>query len=183
MLPNVCFPLFPVVDYPDVPAHVLRRRTRHESTRPASTWIVRGLHPPARSTGLVYHDARIDAGRRVTCRRACAVRGGQLPALPAGLGAVPPDRGHAAPVRLQPARDAPPYYLASSFTDYWRRINIYWKDFMVKLFFNPAFVPAASAWAPTAALVGGDARRVRDDLAAARLPVVLAARHMAAVVE
>ena len=29
------------------------------------------------------------------------------------------------------------YLLATSFTDYWRRINIYWKDFMVRLFFNP----------------------------------------------
>ncbi|MFO0954409.1 MAG: hypothetical protein U0835_25265 [Isosphaeraceae bacterium] len=29
------------------------------------------------------------------------------------------------------------YFLASSFTDYWRRINIYWKDFMVRVVFNP----------------------------------------------
>ena len=29
------------------------------------------------------------------------------------------------------------YLLASSFTDYWRRINIYWKDFMVRIVFNP----------------------------------------------
>ncbi len=31
------------------------------------------------------------------------------------------------------------YFLASSFTDIWRRINIYWKDFMTKVFFVPAF--------------------------------------------
>ena len=31
------------------------------------------------------------------------------------------------------------YLLARSFTDYWRRINIYWKDFMVKTVFNPVF--------------------------------------------
>jgi hypothetical protein len=31
------------------------------------------------------------------------------------------------------------YFLASSFTDVWRRINIYWKDFMAKVFFFPAF--------------------------------------------
>jgi hypothetical protein len=31
------------------------------------------------------------------------------------------------------------YFLASSFTDVWRRINIYWKDFMTKVFFLPAF--------------------------------------------
>ena len=29
------------------------------------------------------------------------------------------------------------YLVASSFTDYWRRINIYWKDFMVRVVFNP----------------------------------------------
>src|SRR5262249_11884526 len=31
------------------------------------------------------------------------------------------------------------YFLASSFTDIWRRINIYWKDFLMKVFFFPAF--------------------------------------------
>ena len=29
------------------------------------------------------------------------------------------------------------YLLSSSFTDYWRRINIYWKDFMIRVVFNP----------------------------------------------
>jgi alginate O-acetyltransferase complex protein AlgI len=29
------------------------------------------------------------------------------------------------------------YLLATGFTDYWRRINIYWKDFMVRLVFHP----------------------------------------------
>lgn len=31
------------------------------------------------------------------------------------------------------------YFLATSFTDIWRRINIYWKDFMSKVVFMPAF--------------------------------------------
>jgi hypothetical protein len=31
------------------------------------------------------------------------------------------------------------YYLASSFSDFWRRINIYWKDFMMKLVYYPSF--------------------------------------------
>lgn len=31
------------------------------------------------------------------------------------------------------------YYLAESFNDYWRRINIYWKDFMMKLVYYPSF--------------------------------------------
>lgn len=32
------------------------------------------------------------------------------------------------------------YYLATSFNDFWRRINIYWKDYMLKLFFYPTFM-------------------------------------------
>ncbi len=31
------------------------------------------------------------------------------------------------------------YFFASGFSDYWRRINIYWKDFMAKVFFFPTF--------------------------------------------
>jgi D-alanyl-lipoteichoic acid acyltransferase DltB (MBOAT superfamily) len=31
------------------------------------------------------------------------------------------------------------YLLASSFVDFWRRINIYWKDFMVKIVYFPAY--------------------------------------------
>ena len=69
------------------------------------------------------------------------------------------------------------YFLASSFTDIWRRINIYWKDFMTKVFFLPAF------FAP--ARLGDAARRSRSptlwvfagDLAAALLPGVLAHRR------
>ncbi|HEX9730003.1 MAG TPA: SGNH/GDSL hydrolase family protein [Gemmatimonadales bacterium] len=32
------------------------------------------------------------------------------------------------------------YYLASSFSDAWRRINIYWKDFMTKVVFYPTYL-------------------------------------------
>src|SRR5262249_49165542 len=31
------------------------------------------------------------------------------------------------------------YFLASSLTDFWRRINIYWKDFMVKVVYFPVW--------------------------------------------
>lgn len=31
------------------------------------------------------------------------------------------------------------YFLAESFADFWRRINIYWKDFMVKAFYYPTY--------------------------------------------
>lgn len=31
------------------------------------------------------------------------------------------------------------YFLAESFTDYWRRVNIYWKDFILKIFYYPIY--------------------------------------------
>ncbi|MCB7130106.1 MAG: hypothetical protein J3T61_11280, partial [Candidatus Brocadiales bacterium] len=31
------------------------------------------------------------------------------------------------------------YLLSSSFMDFWRRINIYWKDFMIKVFYYPTY--------------------------------------------
>jgi hypothetical protein len=44
------------------------------------------------------------------------------------------------------------YYLAESFTDFWRRINIYWKDFMVKLFYFPMFM-SLRRWGITRAMI------------------------------
>lgn len=32
------------------------------------------------------------------------------------------------------------YYFSSSFIDFWRRINIFWKDYMQKMVFTPSFV-------------------------------------------
>jgi D-alanyl-lipoteichoic acid acyltransferase DltB (MBOAT superfamily) len=48
------------------------------------------------------------------------------------------------------------YLLASSFTDYWRRINIYWKDFMVRVVFNPV-VFRLKRWPQPAALAAATA--------------------------
>ena len=42
--------------------------------------------------------------------------------------------------------------LASSFLDFWRRINIYWKDFIQKIVFYPVYF-RVKAWGQTAALV------------------------------
>jgi hypothetical protein len=44
------------------------------------------------------------------------------------------------------------YFLASSFTDYWRRVNIYWKDFMLKVFYYPSYFWLRK-FGPTTALV------------------------------
>ncbi len=69
------------------------------------------------------------------------------------------------------------YLLATGFTDYWRRINIYWKDFMVRLFFNPV-VFRLKRWPQPAALAVATICGLPGHLVLARLPVVLAAREL-----
>ncbi|HET9905947.1 MAG TPA: hypothetical protein VFQ23_04885, partial [Anaerolineales bacterium] len=44
------------------------------------------------------------------------------------------------------------YFMASSFTDLWRRINIYWKDFMLKVFYYPTYFKIRQ-WGPNSSLV------------------------------
>jgi hypothetical protein len=44
------------------------------------------------------------------------------------------------------------YFLASSFTDLWRRINIYWTGFMMKVFFYPTYF-RIKQWGATTSLV------------------------------
>lgn len=137
MLPNVCFPLFPVVDYLSFRRNYYDRDaiTIYET---GIKWIVRGLIQlilyryvyvfltgdamELRSLGdlvqfllstfLLY--LRISGQFHLIC--------GVLYLFGFRL----PETHHL-------------YFLASSFTDFWRRINIYWKDFMMKLVYYPSF--------------------------------------------
>ena len=137
LLPNVCFLLFPVVDYSTY------KRTYYSSDEIAIyqkgvRWMFRGVvHllmyrlvylyfviPPHEVTGLP------DVIRYTTSFWLLYMRiSGQFH-LAIGIlclfGFNLPETN-----RL--------YYLASSFTDLWRRVNIYWKDFMQKVFYYPMF--------------------------------------------
>ena len=134
LLPNFCFTLFPVVDY-----RAYRRgyfsRDIHDLQRTGLILMSRGtvhlllcrlvagamilpneVHGPVDLAGylacnyLKYLDV---SGRfHIAC--------GMLHLFGFGL----PETHHN-------------YLLARSFTDYWRRINIPWKDFMIRLVFNP----------------------------------------------
>jgi D-alanyl-lipoteichoic acid acyltransferase DltB (MBOAT superfamily) len=44
------------------------------------------------------------------------------------------------------------YFLANGFNDYWRRINIYWKDFMMKMFYYPIYF-RLQKWGKTSAII------------------------------
>jgi D-alanyl-lipoteichoic acid acyltransferase DltB (MBOAT superfamily) len=137
LLPNVCFPLFPVVDYRTF------RRTYFDQDAAriyqiGVDWMARGVVHLIAYRFVYYYLTLSPAevrgpgsfGQFVLANFLLYLRvSGQFHLIVGMLylfGFRLPETHHR-------------YYLASSFTDFWRRINIYWKDFMLKLFFNPLY--------------------------------------------
>jgi len=137
MLPNVCYPLFPVVDYTTF------GRTYYDDEAPAIyqrgvKWIARGL-VHLLLYRFVYLYLTLDTaeikslGDLVQSLLAVFFLylrvSGQFHLIVGIL--------HLFGFHLPETHRL--YYLASSISDTWRRINIYWKDFMMKLVFYPSF--------------------------------------------
>jgi hypothetical protein len=137
MLPNVCFPLFPLVDYKTFCSTYYNEDWKR-IYQTGLLWMLRGVFHLLLYR-LVYQFAPLDVSNLSS---ATDVAGFMLATyllylrvsgqfhLIVGLlhmfGFNLPETHHL-------------YLLASSFTDFWRRINIYWKDFIMKLFFYPSF--------------------------------------------
>lgn len=137
MFPNLAFPLFPVIDYQTF------RRTYYDRSEVAIyeqglVWIARGL-VHLLLYRLVYHSVLNDP--------VDVVRLGDLVQFMLGtfllylrvsgqfhliVGLL-----HLFGFRLPETHKL--YYLAHSFTELWRRINIYWTGFMEKAVFYPAY--------------------------------------------
>ena len=137
MLPNVCFPLFPVVDYDAFGRNYYDARDLEIYDR-GVRWIIRGVvHLLAYR--FVYQNLTLDPAAvqslgdivqfMLTTFLLYLRVSGQFHIIVGML--------HLFGFRLPETHHF--YYLASSFTDFWRRINIYWKDFMMKLVYYPSF--------------------------------------------
>jgi D-alanyl-lipoteichoic acid acyltransferase DltB (MBOAT superfamily) len=136
MLPNACFPLFPVVDfktfrrtYYDIDAYRLYQR--------GVDWIVRGVVHLLLYRIVYYHLTLAPA--EVTTPALLSqylVTNFLLYLRVSGLFHLVVGMLHLFGFHLPETHNR--YLLASSFTDFWRRINIYWKDFMQKVFYYPA---------------------------------------------
>ena len=137
LLPNVCFPLFPVVDFKNSAA-IITTTSATGSTRlvwsgsgavSCSWWCIDWC-----TTTLTLDPVAVtNAGELVVFMLSTFflyVRISGHFHLVIGMlhlfGFNLPETHHR-------------YFLASSFTDFWRRINIYWKDFMLKVFYYPAY--------------------------------------------
>ena len=137
LLPNVCFPLFPVVDFKTF------RRTYDPAVPTAVSqvglqWILRGIVHLILYRAVYYHaliapgdvDGPGELVRFLVTNFLLYLRVSGQFHLAIGIlhlfGFDLPETNHG-------------WALASSFTDFWRRINIYWKDFMLKVFYYPAY--------------------------------------------
>jgi hypothetical protein len=160
MLPNVCFPLFPIVDYKTFQ----RSAYNEDALRLYATglkYLLRGLVHLVLYK-IVYFRIVIEAGDAVDGLGAARfmIATFLLYLKVSGLFHTVIGLLHMYGFGLPATHHL--YLLSSSFTDLWRRINIYWKEFIQKLVFNPAYFwlrgrkfgeTAALAWATVIAAV------------------------------
>ncbi len=135
ILPNYVFLLFPVIDYKSMRLGYYRRDI-HEIAQQGILWICRGtlqllaymLIFYARDMLIVHSFGSLVSMMLLTFLLYLRVSGqfhisiGLLHLFGYDL----PETNHK-------------YLLSHSLTDFWRRINIYWKDFMVKLVYFPTY--------------------------------------------
>ncbi|MXQ13579.1 SGNH/GDSL hydrolase family protein [Microvirga makkahensis] len=137
MLPSVCMPLFPVVDYKTFQ----RSFYNTDPLRLYQTgvkWILRGLiHLTLYKA--VYFLAVVEPGSVVNGAGAARYMASTflLYLKISGLFHIVVGLLHLYGFGLAETHHF--YLFSSSFTDFWRRINIYWKEFIQKIVFNPAY--------------------------------------------
>ena len=154
LLPNYCFPLFPVVDYRTLQRGYFARDI-HAIQRAGIRLIFKGT-THLLLYRLIYNELLIkpeevrgpvDLLVYLFCNYLLYLRvSGQFHIACGML--------HLFGYQLPETHKN--YLLATGFTDYWRRINIYWKDFMVRLVFNPV-VFRLKRWPLSVALAAGTA--------------------------
>ena len=150
LLPNIVFPFFPVVDYSTF------RRTyynddQHQIYQTGIEWMLRGVIHLILYRYINYYlmiapgdvSNILELVRYLISNFGLYLRiSGQFHLIIGILhlfGFNLPETHHL-------------YFLASSFTDLWRRINIYWKDFMLKVFYYPTYFKIRQ-WGASTSLV------------------------------
>jgi D-alanyl-lipoteichoic acid acyltransferase DltB (MBOAT superfamily) len=137
MLPNVVFPLFPVVDFTNF-SRSHYNIERHKIYQVGIDWITRGIIHLLLYRLVYYYMAISPADVATPVDLLQYLSSNFLLYLRvSGLFHIIVGCLHLFGFNLQETHHL--YYLSSSFTDFWRRINIYWKDFMMKVFYYPIF--------------------------------------------
>lgn len=150
LLPNVCFPLFPVVDfkkfrstYYSEPSEAIYKR--------GVLWIFRGIYQLLLYR-VVYQFLVIPPSEVLDAYQLLQFMLSAYLLYLRVSGLFHLIIGILLMFGFNLPETHKRYYLASSFNDFWRRINIYWKDFMMKIFYYPVYFKAKSL-GPTPALI------------------------------
>src|SRR5438067_2787500 len=135
MLPNVCFPLFPVVDYKTF-CSTYYNEDWPRVYQSGLKWMLRGV-TQLLLYRVVYQYAPLDVSKLSSALDAAGCMLGMylLYLRISGTFHLIVGLLHMFGFNLPETHHL--FYLATSFTDVWRQINIYWKDFVMKLFFYP----------------------------------------------
>jgi hypothetical protein len=135
LLPNVCFPLFPVVDYKTF-SSTYYNEDWPRIYQSGLKWMFRGVIQLLLYR-LIYQYAPLDVSKLSSTLDAGGFMLGMYMLYLRISGTFHLIVGllHMFGFNLPETHHL--YYLATSITDFWRRINIYWKDFVMKLFFYP----------------------------------------------
>jgi hypothetical protein len=135
LLPNICFPLFPVVDYKTF-CSTYYNEDWPRVYQSGLKWMFRGVFQLLLYR-IVYQFAPLDVYKLSSALDAagCILGMYLLYLRISGTFHIIVGLLHMFGFNLPETHHL--YLLSSSFTDFWRRINIYWKDFVMKLFFYP----------------------------------------------
>lgn len=137
LLPNVLFPFFPVVDH-NTFRHSHYKQDGLETYQNGAVWLLRGILHLLLYRAVYYYfaisPAEVDEPLELIWFAFSSFLlylrvSGQFHII---IGIL-----HLFGFSLPRTNDN--YLLSSSFTDLWRRVNIYWKDFMQKMFYYPAY--------------------------------------------
>ncbi len=138
MLPNVCLPLFPIIDY--VKFHRSHYSAdAYEIYQKGIRWMFRGVTHLLIYRVIYYYiipsPTEVNDLNGLVLLMMCSfmlyTRVSGLFHLITGILCL---FGY----NMPPTHNL--YFLASGFNDFWRRANIYWKDFMMKVFYYPLFL-------------------------------------------
>lgn len=149
MFPNLVFPLYPVIDY-----KTFRRNYYDQAEagiyQTGLMWIARGLLHLVLYR-LVYHRFLNDATdvERLSELLQFMLATFFLYLKVSGSFHLIVGLLHLFGFRLPETHKL--YYLSHNFTELWRRINIYWKDFMMSLVFYPVYF-RVKKWKPAVSL-------------------------------
>jgi hypothetical protein len=138
ILPNYCFTLFPVIDFTTMRRSYFQRDI-HTVAQQGIQWILRGAIQLALYRVIFYYNDRFipDRINSVWSLIATMVLTFVMIVRISGQFHIAIGMMHLFGYDLPEAFRR--YFLATSFTDFWRRANIYWKDLMVKIFYYPVF--------------------------------------------